>query len=53
VRYAVRELHPRVRDAAPEDGCWVSLGALERLAREPGVLTNEARSCVSLLLSLL
>ncbi len=35
-----------------DEGLWVTLCELEALCREPGLLTNEARSVVSLLLGL-
>ncbi|MBV1900451.1 MAG: NDP-hexose 2,3-dehydratase family protein [Kordiimonadaceae bacterium] len=35
-----------------QNGLWVSLAELEQLCRAEGLLTNEARSCVSLLLAL-
>lgn len=49
-RYAVIEIDAHAaRD--DDEGCWVGLGAIERLAGLPGALTNEARTLVSLLVS--
>jgi oxidase EvaA len=39
--------------ALPPDAVWLSLQAVQRLARVPHVFTNEARSAVSLLLTYL
>ena len=36
----------------PVEGLWVTLAELEMLCRTPKLLTNEARSCVSLLLGI-
>lgn len=49
-RYRVREVAEGVR--VPEDplALWATVSQAQRLAREPGRLTNEARSLVSLLL---
>ncbi|TNE61320.1 MAG: hypothetical protein EP335_16600 [Alphaproteobacteria bacterium] len=55
-RYVVAELPADWQ--APEEGSvvddpiWVSASALAALCRAPGILTNEARSVISLLLSL-
>lgn len=40
-------------DEMPHDasGMWVNLSELEQMCRTPKLLTNEARSCISLLLS--
>jgi len=51
VRYRIIEI--RSGDAVtPPDGVWLSLSEIEALAAMSGVFSNEARSCISLLLSL-
>jgi oxidase EvaA len=51
-RYRVVERRANSNEAAkPEDGVWLTLGQLETLAGQPATLNNEARSAISLLLS--
>jgi len=52
VRYSIVLLPETAQLPDEDDGLWVTLSQLERLCRAPKVLTNEARSCVSLLLGL-
>ena len=50
VRYAIRELDERHEVAPRADTRWVTLAQIRALAARKGVLSNEARSAVSLLL---
>lgn len=49
-RYTVCEIY-EANAREDEDGVWVTLGDLERLAAVRGALTNEARSLISMLLA--
>ena len=51
-RYAICEIDDAWRAPETDTGnLWVTLAELEKLCQAPGLLTNEARSVVSLLLS--
>jgi oxidase EvaA len=50
-RYEIIELPARWGHASPDDGVWVTLAELKAMTDHPGLLTNEARSAVSLLLA--
>ena len=49
-RYEIVELPSCWGQASTDDGVWVTLAELKSLIARPGLLTNEARSAVSLLL---
>jgi len=51
-RYSVAFLAESEETTEQCSGIWVTLAELEQLCREPKLLTNEARSCVSLLLGI-
>lgn len=50
-RYQIIEVPPETSYALDDDGAWVSLSALRHMATTRGLLSNELRSCMSLLLS--
>lgn len=52
-RYSVREVPDSEILPADDFSLWATLGQIERMTRRRGVLTNEARSLVSLLLTFL
>lgn len=49
-RYQIVEIAPDAAQALDSAGAWVSLSALRTMAAARGLLSNELRSCVSLLL---
>jgi len=50
-RYRVARWHGDPKALSPANGCWLSAGDLEELSRRSGVLSNELRTLLSLLLS--
>ena len=50
-RYQIIEIAPDAAAALEHAGAWVSLSALRHMASVRGLLSNELRSCISLLLS--
>ena len=49
-RYGVIEIAEQAYLPPDEDSCWVTLAQIHRLIKLQGMLTNEARSAISLLL---
>lgn len=50
-RYQIVEVPPGACQGLEKEGAWVSLSALRHMAGIRGLLSNELRSCISLLLS--
>lgn len=50
-RYQIVEIPPERACAFDGAGAWVSLSGLSQMASQRGLLSNELRSCISLLLS--
>jgi len=49
--YSILELHPDQRIPPEKEDCWLTLAQLEKACTTPKLMTNEARSAVSLLLA--
>jgi oxidase EvaA len=52
-RYELIELEPHLCSEKDQSGVWLSLGDVQHLASTAGIITNEARSTISLILTML